>query len=127
MKPNKTNGQRRIGNRRQKQSDAGVEPSRQVVPDGNDTSELPDSRALLVAARIDVGLGNALFIRGEGAGLSWERGQRMTCVEPAKWVWLAKQAECRAVFKLLLNDESWAHGDNMVGEPGRAIEVTPRF
>jgi hypothetical protein len=98
-----------------------------VVPRGNDTPDLPDSRALLVAAQIDVGLGNALFIRGEGAGLSWERGQRMTCVEPAKWIWLAKGAECRATFKLLLNDESWVQGDNMVGEPGKANEVTPRF
>lgn len=127
MKPNKANGHRRTGTRRQKQVDVGVESACQVESDGNGTLELPQSRALLVAAQIDVGLGNALFIRGEGAGLSWERGQRMTCVEPAKWIWLAKGAECRAVFKLLLNDESWAHGDNIVGEPGKPIEVTPRF
>src|SRR5271167_1374385 len=28
----------------------------------------------LVEARVDLGLGHAVFIRGEGAGLSWQKG-----------------------------------------------------
>src|SRR5687768_1849243 len=38
-----------------------------------------------ISARIDVGFGNALFLRGEGAGLSWEKGLSMECVQNDLW------------------------------------------
>jgi hypothetical protein len=81
----------------------------------------------VVEAKIDVGLGNSLFIRGEGEGLSWEKGQPLKCIENAKWVWSAQQAKERAVFKLLLNDQIWAQGEDAVVEPGRRVEIVPRF
>lgn len=81
----------------------------------------------LVEARIDVGLGNALFIRGEGDGLSWEKGQPLTCVDAARWVWSGRQTKDKAVFKLLLNDQIWAQGNDVVIEPGRTVEISPRF
>jgi len=81
----------------------------------------------LVEARIDVGVGNALFIRGEGEGLSWEKGKPLTCIAAAKWVWSPQQAKDRAVFKLLLNDQIWAQGEDAVVEPGCKAKVVPRF
>lgn len=78
-------------------------------------------------ARIDVGLGNALFIRGEGDGLSWEKGQPLTCVEAAKWVWSGPKTKDKTVFKLLLNDQIWAQGEDVIIEPGRRVEVLPQF
>lgn len=88
---------------------------------------LADEPVALVEARIDVGLGNRLFIRGQGEGLSWSQGQPLTCVEPAKWVWLARPPQTGIVFKLLLNDEIWDQGGDVVLEPGRTIELAPRF
>ena len=81
----------------------------------------------LVEAKIDVGVGNALFIRGEGEGLSWEKGKPLTCIDAAKWVWSVPQAKDRTVFKLLLNDQIWAQGEDAVVEPGRRVEIVPRF
>ncbi len=81
----------------------------------------------LVEARIDVGLGNALFIRGQGDGLSWDKGQPLDCVGAATWIWKTAQARDKVVFKLLLNDVLWAQGEDLVLEAGRKLEVVPSF
>lgn len=80
-----------------------------------------------VTARVDVGFGNQLFIRGEGNGLSWERGQPLRCLESAAWVWSAASAGEESVFKLLLNDEIWCSGENVRIRPGGQVEIVPRF
>src|SRR6266850_556537 len=41
--------------------------------------------ATTVTAKIDVGYGNALYIRGEGPGLRWDQGTLMTCVGDNAW------------------------------------------
>jgi len=81
----------------------------------------------LVTAKIDVGFGNALFIRGEGGGLSWDKGQPLDCVEGTTWVWSNPRAKDHVTFKLLVNDQLWCRGENIRVEPGRAIEVLPAF
>jgi hypothetical protein len=80
-----------------------------------------------VEAHVDVGFGNALFIRGIGARLGWDAGQPMTCLERAIWVWSAPAASGPGQFKLLLNDQTWCEGDNMSVEAGGRIRVNPRF
>ena len=80
-----------------------------------------------IAARIDVGLGNTLFIRGEGDGLSWEKGLPLACRDAATWVWSTRHTNDKLVFKLLLNDVVWARGDNVTMEAGRRIELRPQF
>jgi hypothetical protein len=80
-----------------------------------------------IAARIDVGMGNALFIRGQGDGLSWEKGTQLECKDASMWVWSSRQASDKLVFKLLLNDTVWAKGDDLVVEAGRRVEVVPGF
>jgi hypothetical protein len=80
-----------------------------------------------VEAIINVGFGNALFIRGEGPGLSWEKGLPMNCVEESRWVWANAKADERLVFKFLLNDAIWCQGDNFVAVPGQKLETAPVF
>jgi hypothetical protein len=80
-----------------------------------------------VVARIDVGLGNALFIRGQGDGLAWDKGTPLLCQNASSWVWSTGQATGKVAFKLLLNDVTWAQGDDIVVEAGKKIEVVPRF
>ena len=80
----------------------------------------------VIEAKIDVGFGNNLFVRGQGAGLSWERGTPLTCVGPDTWR-LAVEATDRLKFKLLLNDRVWASGEDVVVPPGKQVEVKPAF
>ncbi len=81
----------------------------------------------VVEAKIDVGPGNAVFIRGQGDGLSWDAGQPLTCRDASTWVWSSKQAKDSLTFKLLLNDQIWAHGEDVVVQAGSRIELAPRF
>jgi len=87
----------------------------------------PVEQPTQVEARIDVGLGNALFIRGQGDGLNWDKGAPLQCVDGKTWSWVAPHAKDKVVFKLLLNDQAWSKGADLVVEAGRKIEVTPEF
>jgi len=80
-----------------------------------------------VTARVDVGFGNDLFIRGEGADLSWDKGTLMDNVSPYEWVWKTTRAKSDVEFKFLINDEQWADGDNLSVSPGGASISTPTF
>jgi hypothetical protein len=80
-----------------------------------------------VAAKVDVGFGNTLFIRGEGEGLSWDKGQPLSCVEGSTWIWLGQRAKDEVTFKLLVNDQLWCRGENIKVGPGRQVEVAPAF
>ena len=81
----------------------------------------------IVEAQLDVPSGNALFIRGEGEGLSWERGQPLSYFDGSKWIWSSNQARDKVVFKLLLNDKIWAQGEDVVVRAGRKIKLSPVF
>ena len=87
----------------------------------------PTEPVTVVQAKIDVGLGNSVFIRGQGAGLSWDKGLPLTCIEGSAWVWSTKQAKGKMVFKLLLNDQLWAKGEDVVVGAGTKIEIVPVF
>ena len=80
--------------------------------------------ATRVVARVDVGFGNAVFIRGEGAGLSWTKGVELECVSPVEW---AVELKGGATYKLLLNDELWAEGENGSVASGATDVTSPEF
>ena len=87
----------------------------------------PAGQVTVVEAKIDVGMGNLLFIRGQGDGLSWFQGVSLNCVDATTWVWSTREAREKVVFKLLLNDQVWAKGEDVVVEAGRKIDVVPFF
>jgi hypothetical protein len=87
----------------------------------------PANPATVVKVRIDVGLGNSLCIRGQGDGLNWFQGVPLKCVDPTTWVWSTTQARGKVVFKLLLNDQIWAKGEDIAVEAGQKIEIVPFF
>jgi len=74
----------------------------------------------------DVGFGNTLFVRGQGAGLNWERGVPMQCVDGKTWRWTGK-AKDPLTFKLLINDQVWSSGGDLTVKPGQRLEVKPTF
>src|SRR5689334_20903280 len=76
----------------------------------------------IVAVELDLGSKNWVYIRGKGAGLSWDKGQPLVCVGPRTWAWSVKNSEEPVEFQLLLNDEIWARGETVVLEPGSMME-----
>jgi hypothetical protein len=83
-------------------------------------------KAVTIEAKVDVGFGNALYLRGEGRGLSWSRGIPLTCVDSSTWKWSGEAAD-NVKFKLLLNDAVWCQGENFVAAPGERVQVSPAF
>jgi hypothetical protein len=81
---------------------------------------------LLVTAYI--GIGNRLFIRGEGPGLDWNKGVPLQFVSIGKWSWETADATAPVSFKLYKNDETEcaALGARRL-EPGRQQEITASF
>jgi len=83
--------------------------------------------ATIIFAKIDIGFGNHLYIRGEGQGLSWDHGIAMDCVGNGLWTTTIKDAAIPVVFKLLVNDLSWSNGADFIAEPGQSLTVEPTF
>ncbi|MDB6127684.1 MAG: hypothetical protein JWM35_1580 [Verrucomicrobia bacterium] len=81
---------------------------------------------LLVTAYI--GIGNRLFIRGDGPGLAWDKGVPLQFVSIGKWRWESGEATSPVKFKLYKNDEteSVALGAQTL-DAGRQQEVTATF
>jgi hypothetical protein len=75
-----------------------------------------------------IGIGNRLFIRGDGPGLSWEKGVPLSFVSIGKWRWETNEASAPVRFRLYKNDETECAG---LGErsvtPGAQQELTASF
>ena len=83
--------------------------------------------ATIISAKIDIGFGNQLFLRGDGPGLSWDKGLLMDCANNGLWSATLAGANGPVVFKVLVNDLSWSTGKDYVVEPGQSVTVTPTF
>jgi hypothetical protein len=75
---------------------------------------------------MDVGFGNAIFLRGAGSGLTWDRGVPLVCVDGKTWRW-SQTVNGPITFKVLLNDTVWSTGNDLVVHPGEKVEVAPIF
>ena len=80
-----------------------------------------------ISANVDVGFGNGLYVRGEGPGLSWEKGLRMECVSDDRWSLALGESTRLFVFKFLINDAVWSIGDDYTVAPGASVTLTPTF
>lgn len=87
----------------------------------------PASTSTLVTARIDVGFGNTLFIRGEGPGLSWEKGRPMNCVADDLWQIDVPASPRPCAVKFLVNDAIWSSGSDFVFASGESVTFAPEF
>ncbi len=84
------------------------------------------AKPTLLIVRHNAGWGNTLFLRGEGAGLSWKTGVALGCIGDNEWIWSATISE-PVLFKVLRNNVDWSAGDNLVLAPGETLTVTPAF
>jgi len=86
-------------------------------------TEIPET---VIDVKLDVGFGNALFLRGQGAGLTWERGVPLACIDGKTWRWSQKVKD-PVTFKVLINDKVWAAGNDLIVAPGQKLELAPAF
>lgn len=80
-----------------------------------------------VTASIDVGFGNALFIRGEGPGLSWDKGVAMECVSGDQWQIALGESSRPYLIKFLVNDVTWSSGPDYTVPSGISVTLAPQF
>jgi hypothetical protein len=83
--------------------------------------------ATVISARIDVGFGNRLFLRGEGGGLAWHRGIALENLSADLWSITLPVGPATLRFKFLLNDELWSVGEDYSAAPGLEVTLTPGF
>lgn len=91
------------------------------------TSSTSSDGATRLLATAYIGIGNKLFIRGDGPGLSWDKGVPMQFVSIGKWGWATQDTAGPVRVKLLKNDETAALTGDLTLEPGRHTEVTALF
>lgn len=87
----------------------------------------PARVATTITATIDIGFGNALYLRGEGAGLSWDRGVLMNCVANDCWSLELSESARPLICKFLVNDLTWSAGEDYTVAPGRSVTIVPAF
>lgn len=87
----------------------------------------PAPVATKITARIDIGFGNALHLRGEGPGLSWDKGLPLECVADDEWTITLPESARPVVFKFLVNDLTWSAGPDYLAMPGSALVLVPEF
>ena len=80
-----------------------------------------------IIAQVDIGFGNVLHVRGEGAGLSWEKGVAMENVAADQWRLPLNGVSAPVAFKFLINDVTWNSGEDYVIVPGTTVTFTPTF
>jgi|LakMenE01Jun11ns_1017448.scaffolds.fasta_scaffold9468971_2 hypothetical protein len=80
-----------------------------------------------IIVKYDAGFGNALYIRGKGANLNWNRGIMLRNVKPDEWHWETDLPFNECEFKVLINDQCYEIGDNHPLTAGSSIQYTPKF
>ncbi|MBA3849723.1 MAG: hypothetical protein C0502_06975 [Opitutus sp.] len=103
------------------------EPLSEVSAAGPAESSTSSDGATRLLATAYIGIGNKLFIRGDGPGLSWDQGVPMQFVSIGKWGWFTHDAAGPIRCKLYKNDETAALTGEITLEAGRHTEITALF
>ena len=102
-------------------------PAKKSAPAKKQPAVTATPAATYLSAKVDIGFGNHLYLRGEGPGLSWDKGLPMDCSSNLMWTTTITGATAPVVFKVLVNDLTWSTGKDYVVEPGQSVTVTPTF
>jgi hypothetical protein len=104
--------------------DLGLTPD---APEASESSVTSDGFTRLVATAY-IGIGNKLYVRGDGPGLSWDKGVPLQFVSIGKWRWETPDATAPVRVKLYKNDQLECQGlGTLTLEPGRQHEVNAGF
>lgn len=84
-------------------------------------------KATRITIRYDAGPNNNLYIRGEGAGLSWDHGVLLKNIGPDEWIWETSLPFNECEFKVVLNDQQYEVGENHHLDSGIWLQYSPHF
>ncbi len=90
----------------------------------------PSSRPMTyITIKCDTGLGNSLWICGNGPKMSWDAAKALPlrCVGTDTWVYETTEPFQAFSFKILLNGKAWETGQDHSIERNKPIEITPQF
>jgi hypothetical protein len=99
-----------------------AEPTAPAVKPG-----VPVPVLTVVTAHIDIGFGNTLYLRGQGPGLSWDRGLPLECADDNAWTITLPETARPIICKFLVNDLTWSAGSDYVVQPGSTVTYEPTF
>ncbi|KIC73388.1 MULTISPECIES: CBM20 domain-containing protein [Candidatus Protochlamydia] len=80
-----------------------------------------------VLVKYDVGFNNQLYIRGNGANLTWNKGQPLKNIKADEWIWENETPFSSCEFKVLINDNHYEAGENHTITNGCSFIYTPSF
>lgn len=73
----------------------------------------PKPRPTEIFINCKVSFGHNLFIRGDGNGLSWNKGKPLVQCGDDTWIYRSSFPLLDMSFKILLDDETWQPGENL--------------
>ncbi len=98
------------------------------LPGATDESALSSDGATRLLVTAYIGIGNKLFIRGDGPGLSPDKGVTLSFVSIGKWRWETADATGPVTVRLYKNDQQECTTLGPITlAPGRQREVTADF
>ena len=106
---------------------AGEDERDDPEPDTKEKPKSSKSGSTSVVANVMIGIGNKPYLRGEGAGLSWDEGVPMNFIEIGKWAWTPTRKNAALTVQVYRNDEDPDKGGKIEVKSGEEIEITPDF
>jgi hypothetical protein len=100
----------------------------QVPPEESRPTPAPSADGLTRLTVVSyIGIGNKLYLRGEGPGLSWDKGVPLQFVSIGRWRWETGDAAAAVTCKVYKNDKIEAPLGTLTLAPGTEQEVTAAF
>jgi hypothetical protein len=98
------------------------------TPSHSSKSTSSTSNTTKIIVKYDVGFGNSLSIRGQGApGLSWDKGITLKNIKSNEWLLEITTSFTHAEFKVLINDKIYELGPNHTVKCGANLQYSPQF
>lgn len=107
-----------------------------LIPEDEEETDQPDEQhprfvfnehSTSIIATAYIGIGNKLFLRGKGPGLSWDKGVPMQFLSIGKWGWSALKVTEPITCRIYRNDDEPAIDGDIEIQPTELIEISPRF
>jgi glycosidase len=94
-----------------------------------DAYSAPERTVTTIRVHYDTGLGNTMYLRGNGYPMSWNSGKAMLNISSDVWVYEIERYDEgeQFEFKPLINDTNWSSGNNYIGVGGDTIDIYPSF
>ncbi len=92
-----------------------------------EAEEPPRGSTTILEAHAMIGIHNKLYLRGDPPLLDWDKGTPLDLTGIGEYRWTTGELKNPLTCKLLLNDERWAIGENLVLQPGQTLVTHPKF